>query len=76
MCRCCRLSELNLGWTELSGAALCKLAAAAPTSLTKLNLSGCKDELKDSRKSMASINAMILEKCSEFRCLPIFVNKI
>ena len=49
ICYCCRLSELNLGWTELSGAALSKLAAAAPASLTKLNLTGCKDELKDAR---------------------------
>ncbi|XP_043193633.1 S-phase kinase-associated protein 2-like [Amphibalanus amphitrite] len=44
---CTRLSELNLGWTDLSGAALSKLAATAPLSLTKLNLTGCKDELTD-----------------------------
>ncbi|XP_037091352.1 S-phase kinase-associated protein 2-like [Pollicipes pollicipes] len=45
---CTRLEELNLGWTELSAAALAKLAACIPTTVTKLNITGCKDELKDS----------------------------
>lgn len=45
---CQQLEELNLGWTGLECDTLDVLVAHVPSSLIKLNISGCRDQLLDS----------------------------
>ncbi|XP_033636361.1 S-phase kinase-associated protein 2-like [Asterias rubens] len=44
---CKRLKSLNLAWTSLSRKELLAFVECAPTSLEKLNLSGCRQTLKN-----------------------------
>ena len=45
-----RLDALNVAWTDMSRGAVVYLVICLPQSLTKLNLSGCRETLLDEGK--------------------------
>ena len=47
---CKNIDIWNLSRTNLSSSALQMLCTSAPNSLQRINLSGCRDTLKDERK--------------------------
>jgi len=46
-----RLDSLNIAWTNMSRDAVVYLVISLPATVTKLNLSGCRDTLQDEGKS-------------------------
>lgn len=51
---CPELESWNLAWTDLSPRSLSLICTSAPELLRRINLSGCRITLKDSRKSQSS----------------------
>jgi hypothetical protein len=45
----CRLSALNIAWTDLSVAALNTLCTKLPHSMQRINISGCRKTIIDNR---------------------------
>jgi len=45
-----RLDSLNIAWTNMSRDAVVYLVISLPPTVTKLNLSGCRDTLHDEGK--------------------------
>ena len=53
-----RLEALNVAWTNMSRGALLYLVICLPPSLTKLNLSGCRESLLDEGTKNIVINVL------------------
>lgn len=47
---CRKIDSWNLSWTKLSSSTLQMLCSSASNSLQRINLSGCRETLKDERK--------------------------
>jgi len=59
-----RLDSLNVAWTNMSRDAVVYLVISLPPTVTRLNISGCRDTLQDEGKSQHLIVMLTYVVCS------------